>query len=306
MSPLANETKRNLLFVINPVAGNRPKKNIPALVKKYLDTGSLNYELGFTTHKGHAKSLALDAVKANFHGVIAVGGDGTINEVGQSLIGTSTAMGILPCGSGNGLARFMHIPMNLRRAIEVINQQHLVKIDAAKANERAFFVTAGIGFDAHVGKLFAKSPHRGFGSYVQAVLSSIFTYLPQNYQINVNGELMQTKAFAITLANSGQYGNNAYIAPQALINDGLLDLCIIKPFPRYLFADLSLRLFNRTIDQSRFVVIQKITSLEIFSEGVENYHLDGENFEMEQNLKLEILPESLNLMIPTPSMKNAV
>lgn len=292
-----NEKKR-VLFIINPIAGTRKKKEVPVLVKSMLDPGIFDCEIAYTRFHGHAKTLALEASHNNIDYVIAVGGDGTVNEVANGLMNGNAALGIIPCGSGNGLARHLHIPIDNQGAFRVLQKQKTEKIDGGIANGKAFFCTAGIGFDAHIGKLFALSTKRGFNTYISTTLKEIFTYDPQMYTIKLDGEEFQKKAFSITLANASQFGNNAYIAPQADINDGLLDLCILNPYPKRYAVHLGFRLFNKSINQSRFVETKKVKEIKISADRAKCFHLDGESHELKDELHIKIIPSCLNVLVP--------
>ncbi len=211
---------------------------------------------------------------------------------------TNTVLGIIPCGSGNGLARHLGIPINNQRALGVLQQQKTEKIDGGLANGKAFFCTAGIGFDAHIGKLFAMSSRRGFHTYVSTTLREIYLYDPQIYNIRVNGELTVKKAFSITVANASQFGNNAFIAPQADIKDGFLDLCIVNAYPKRYAIHLGYRLFNKTINQSRFVETKKVQEIVISADKANCFHLDGEYHELEDQLHIKIIASCLNVLVP--------
>jgi len=184
--------------------------------------------------------------------------DGTVNEVASALVGTSCNLGIVPAGSGNGLARQLRIPLQLREALEVINTHKIKIIDAGKANGRYFFCTCGTGFDASVGKDFARENKRGMIVMLKLLLINIFITAPKSYILKIENKKVNLKAFLVTFANSGQFGNNAYIAPHAVIDDGQLDLCILSPFPTASTVELGMRLFFKNIDQSPYLEVMRI------------------------------------------------
>ena len=291
--------KKQIEFIINPIAGTRSKLIFKDLIGKYLDSNQFAYHISYTQARGHAFELASEAVKAGKDYVVAVGGDGTVNETASALMSQSIPLGIIPVGSGNGLARHLGIPLNPVEAIKALNKVQKKLIDAGIANGKPFFCTAGIGFDAHIGRMFAQATKRGFNTYVKTVLQEFLTYSPQTYQVLINDEAPLTKeAFSITLANAAQFGNNAYISPEADIADGKLDLCMIEKYPKRVGLHLGLRLFNKTIHKSRFMTIKQIDKAVIKCLQADCYHLDGEFLPLEGSLKIEVAPGSLNVLTP--------
>ncbi|PJF38513.1 MAG: hypothetical protein CUN55_17070, partial [Phototrophicales bacterium] len=215
-----------------PVSGTARKEHIVSAIHERFCLTNVHYDIVYTQAAGHASELAKKAIQEKYTAVVAVGGDGTVNEVAQVLIHSPLHLGIIPQGSGNGLARHLGIPMDTTKAIERLLSPKSMKIDAAKANGNYFFCTSGVGFDAHVSASFAARTHRGLSGYIFFALQEGFGYRPLTYTIEWHGRVLHTEAFLIAVANSTQYGNNAYIAPQADIQDGQLDVCIIKPFPK--------------------------------------------------------------------------
>ncbi|MDQ3393164.1 MAG: diacylglycerol kinase family lipid kinase [Bacteroidota bacterium] len=292
------DQKKKVLFIINPIAGTRKKKEVPALVQSLLDPKIFESEITYTKFHGHARTLAIDAALHNVDYVMAVGGDGTVNDIANGLMNTQTTLGIIPCGSGNGLARHLGIPIDNIGALHLLQQQKTQRIDGGLANGKAFFCTAGIGFDAHIGRLFSTSRRRGFNTYMSTTLREIFVYEPQVYTIVLDGETFHKKAFSITLANASQFGNNAYIAPQADIKDGFLDLCIVNEYPKKYAFHLGYRLFNKTINQSRFVETKRVKEITISVDKGKWFHLDGEYMELEDRLHIQIISSCLNVLVP--------
>jgi YegS/Rv2252/BmrU family lipid kinase len=287
--------KEKIAFIINPKSGTVSKKHIPDQVKEILDLNKYEPIFLFTQEAGHATQLAHNCVADNIKKVIAVGGDGTVNEVAQSLIKTDTALGIIPCGSGNGLARHLGLPLKTEEAISLLNHSSVSEIDYGTINDRPFFCTCGVGFDAHIGNKFAQSKKRGFYTYVKETISSFFSYSPQKYKLKIDGEKSKHQAFMITVANSGQYGNDAYISPSADIRDGLLDVCILAPFPKVKAVGLGIRLFKKTIDKSPYVDVIKCKKVNIKRKHKGEVHLDGEPAVMGKKLKVRI--ENLGLKV---------
>jgi YegS/Rv2252/BmrU family lipid kinase len=255
-------------------------------------------EIVYTEFAGHAPLLTDELVKKGFSRIVAVGGDGTVNEVARALTEKSSALGIIPCGSGNGLARFLGVPLKAKEAIDLINNGSINQIDYGLINNEAFFCTCGVGFDAHIGNKFANAKNRGFITYIKETISSFFSYKAKKYKVKVDGEKVKTKAFLITIANAGQWGNDVYIAPKADIQDGLLDVCIVSRYPKYKALGLGIKIFSRTIDQSKFVTTIKGKSVTIKRKKKGEVHLDGEPAIMGKKLKIEIVPKGLNVIVP--------
>jgi diacylglycerol kinase (ATP) len=290
--------KEKVAFIVNPKSGTKNKRELPDMILNTMDSTKFDVEVVYTEFAGHAPLLVQELVKNGFSRVVAVGGDGTVNEVARALVGTNAALGIIPCGSGNGLARFLGIPLKAKEAIELINGGNITQIDHGRINDKPFFCTCGVGFDAHIGNKFAQSKKRGFYTYIKETVSSFFHYTAKKYKIKVDGEKVKTRAFLITIANAGQWGNDVYIAPKADIQDGLLDICIVRKFPKYRALSLGIRIFNRTVDQSPFVNTIKGKNVTIKRKKKGEVHLDGEPDIMGKKLKIEIIPKGLNVIIP--------
>ena len=175
--------KLKVLFIINPKSGVSKKESLPEIIDNCIDKKLFNYQIVNTEYAGHATKLAQQAVKDNFTIVVAVGGDGTVNEVGKALINTNTAMGIIPAGSGNGLARHLDIPVNVKRSLQILNQACIHDLDYGMINDMPFFCTCGMGFDAFISMKFAEAGKRGVITYVQKVLEEGLKYKPDTYQI---------------------------------------------------------------------------------------------------------------------------
>src|ERR1051325_8729292 len=216
--------KKSILFIVNPISGVGRQKVIEKLIDRYLDKKKYEPSIAYTRARAHAIALASEAAQNDFDVVVAVGGDGSVNETGKGLVGTNTGMAILPTGSGNGLARHLGIPMKLEKAMQVINEGRIMSIDTVKMNNERFFGMAGIGFDAHIGWEFARFGKRGFSSYVKFFLREFPGYRAQKYELTLDGKKIEREALLISFANGSQYGNNAAIAPNADIGDGLMDV----------------------------------------------------------------------------------
>jgi diacylglycerol kinase (ATP) len=291
--------KSNILFVVNPIAGHSQKEEFPDFVKRMLDHEQFNYRIEFTQYAGHGILLGIEAANLGIDMVVAVGGDGTINEVARGLINSETTLGIIPSGSGNGLARHLNIPLNFEGALRLINSGKKSKIDTGIINGQTFVSIAGVGFDALVADLFAKDTNRGFLTYFKIVATQYQRYKPENYTIILdNRQEIKTSALFISLANSNQFGYNTTIAPEAELNDGLLDVCIVeKPniFDMPLIINLMLL---KMIHKSKFVQIFKAKNIEIKRTRNKVINIDGEPIKLEKDLIIDVNPLSLNIIIP--------
>jgi diacylglycerol kinase (ATP) len=296
--------KDKLLFIINPISGTHQKKSIQKAIEQ--EFTAEEHEIIYTEYSGHAYEIVSQKLHEGYRYFIAVGGDGTVNEVASALVKTEGTLGIIPAGSGNGLARHLHIPVvNGTEAISIIRHHKIQSIDVGKVNGRYFFCTCGTGFDASVGKTFASDSRRGMMSYVRAIIHQYITYSPKSYILETENKEVTLKAFLITFANAGQYGNNAYIAPNALIDDGLLDMCVLSPFPKASTLDLGLRLFFKNIDQSPYIEIMRVTKATIRRKKGQKMvlHVDGEPVaKKKKKLKIRVISKGLQVMIP-PSAK---
>ena len=289
--------KEKIAFIINPISGSNRKLKIPEIVQENLDHSKFEAEFFFTKCAGHATQLATELLEKKYPRIIAVGGDGTINEVAKALIDSNSAMGIIPNGSGNGLARFLKIPLKPKAAVELLNKGKVMSIDYGTINDNPFFCTCGVGFDAHIGNRFAQSTKRGLSTYVKETISAFFHYKPKKYKIKIDGEKIKTRAFLVTAANAGQYGNDAYIAPEADIQDGLLDLCILSPFPKRKVFGIAYRVFKRSIHQSEYVKAIKGEEITIKRKKKGEVHLDGEPAIMGKKLKIRIVKHGLRVVV---------
>jgi YegS/Rv2252/BmrU family lipid kinase len=271
------EKATKIVFIINPVSGTQRKEHIVTLIHETLKLSGIHYDIVYTALAGHATQLAKQAVEQKYDAVVAVGGDGTINEVAQALVKSKTALAIIPQGSGNGLARHLGIPLHAEQAIKRLLEPNKTLIDAATANGNYFFCTSGIGFDAHVSASFAARSLRGWAGYAYFTIKELFSYKPLTYTLELDGQKIQREAFIIAFANATQYGNNAYIAPQADIQDGKLDVCIFRPFAKIQIPKLVWQLFNKTLPESQYMEIYKADKIKISFTAAIPAHIDGES-----------------------------
>jgi len=293
----SNNMKSKIAFIINPFSGTGKKEDIPALIKQELDATVFDTEIAYTDQRGHGTILAKEFVDKNFQIIVAVGGDGTVNEVGQSLLHSNTALGIIPIGSGNGLARHLGIPMNIRKAIRQLNHSEPIFMDYGIVNGRPFFCTCGTGFDAYVSTEFAKGKKRGVMSYIEKIITGYFSYKSQNYHLLGEGIDLNSKAFVITFANASQWGNNAYIAPQASVQDGKLDISIMSSFPIIAIPTLALQLFAKTIDKDLFMTTLRSKKITLMREESGPFHYDGEPYVEGKEIEINTVADGLKVMV---------
>jgi diacylglycerol kinase (ATP) len=289
---------RKVLFIINPISGGKSKAHVPALIEQQLKGTGVDYTIVNTTRPLHATELAAQGAADGYDIVASVGGDGTVNEIVNGIMGTETALAIVPFGSGNGLARHLGLPLGIAEAIKFTSQGKFDKIDIGMLNGKPFANMAGVGFDALIGHLFATQKGRGFSTYIKTTLREFANYKPFTYTLHVEGQEPKSfKAFLISLANSTQYGNNAHIAPKADIRDGKLDICVMKPFPLYAMPAISVRLFAKSLDNSAYLDYHKASKCIIEREADGPIHLDGEPFFMGKKLELSVMPLGLKVLV---------
>ena len=288
--------KKRIVFVVNPISGTQGKKAILKWIDERLDQSIYDYSIVKTEYAGHATQIAANAVTEKVDVVVAIGGDGTINEIARSLVHTDTALGIIPCGSGNGLARHLRIPMEPKAAIDILNRGCELCIDYGKINNIPFFCTCGVGFDAFISLKFADSGKRGLLTYLENTLHESLTYQPETYEIENEEGTMKYKAWLIACGNASQYGNDAYIAPQASLTDGLMDVTIMEPFTVLDVPSLSFQLFNKTIDQNSRVKTMRAKKIKIHRVNDGVMHFDGDPLMAGKELEVEIIPAGLRVI----------
>jgi YegS/Rv2252/BmrU family lipid kinase len=297
--------KKRVLFLINPVSGIGKQQTVEKLVESELDHEKIQADIAYTQYRGHASEMARDAVGA-YDVVVAVGGDGTVNEVGSALVNTTTALAIIPAGSGNGLARYLDIPLRVNRAIQVINCMEVRNIDTLNVNEHVSLNVAGIGFDAYISKQFANLKERGPVAYAKLITKEFTRYSSSTYKVTVDGTAYELPAFMITFANSSQWGNNVHIAPQAKIDDGLIDVCIIKEFPKYEGPSFFISVLDQSLDQRRYDIVTRAKEIAIESEDGIVAHVDGEPIEIGKKAEIKIKPLSLRVVVPPEDFRKNI
>jgi len=291
------DKKRHITFIINPVSGSTRKKDFQKLIKEVFTDGAIDISIRETQYAGHAKEIASElSAQANTE-IVVVGGDGTINEVVNGIADSGTVLGIIPSGSGNGLARHLGISMRPKKAMELIKLGYTQKIDLMKINGELSANVSGVGFDALVAHKFQNSTTRGLLTYAQISMQEFFKFQPEKYELIIDGKTYQREAFLISFANSSQFGNNAFIAPKASLTDGLIDVCILKPFPVISSAIVFERVMAKTINNSKFMDIIQAKKVQLKNRA-KIYHLDGDPRECEEELNIEIMPAILKLIVP--------
>ena len=307
---------KNIAFIINPISGSKEtqnaKRKLPKLIMQTLDSEQWLPNITFTEYAGHAVELAKQYARMGFDAVVAVGGDGTVNEVAQGIVaglrvtgyglrGTGyglrgTALGIIPMGSGNGFARHLGIPIRPQKALEMINHSEPISVDYGLANGRLFVSTCGTGFDALIADHFAGSNKRGFSTYLQNIIHDAFSYQAQTYHIVGDGLDVTHKAFLITFANANQWGYEALIAPKASIQDGKMDIMMMSSHALLGSASLALRLFAGSIDDSHFMDTLRAREVTLFREEAAPFHIDGDPVEMEKDIHIRIVEDGLRVL----------
>jgi len=287
---------QDILFIVNPKAGAR-QRSMEKLIADYFLDHNDKIEIITTTHPGHASEVTSEN-KSVYKTIVAVGGDGTINEVASQLIHSDVKMGIVPRGSGNGLSYYLGIPIKLSQALQLIKEGTSRLIDTMTLNERCFVNMAGIGFDAHVAHIFDQFGSRGFISYITIVIREFLKYSGISYEVKSNPVLKLEEAFVLSFANSSQYGNNAHIAPFALIDDGLIDICKVAKFPNTAVPEIVLKLFGRKIHLSKYYSYHQLNEFNIHSENNMAAHIDGDPIWVGKQIEVKVLPKSLEVIVP--------
>ena len=278
-----NERMKKIKFVVNPISGTQSKELILNLLDEKIDKARYSWEVVYTERAGHAVEIAAKAAEEK----------------------TDTALGIIPCGSGNGLARHLHIPMEPKKALEVLNEGCTDIIDYGKINGTDFFCTCGVGFDAFVSLKFAHAGKRGLLTYLEKTLQESLKYEPETYELETENGVSKYKAFLIACGNASQYGNNAYIAPQATLTDGLLDVTILEPFTILDVPSLAFQLFNKTIDQNSRIKTFRCKQLCIRRTTPGVVHFDGDPMETDANVNIQLIQRGLRVVVPRAPEKDA-
>jgi diacylglycerol kinase (ATP) len=291
--------KKEILFLINPISGIGKKNIIPKCIDKYLDKTKFNFQIKNTEFRKHGYRIAFSE-KSNYDIIVAIGGDGTVNEIGSALINSSTTLGIIPTGSGNGLARHLNIPLKIKDALFTINNYKVIQIDTASVNNIPFLGTCGFGFDAHIAKKFDEYHKRGFLSYARLINKEFKSYQPLTFRVSTKCESFTKTALMYSVANSSQFGNGFTISPKSDLQDGIFEHVFLDNFKIKDIFLMGRQFFNKQINQSKFfnsVDIKEEVRIEIINQKKSIYHLDGEAMENDSNqFIVKIVPLSLNVI----------
>lgn len=284
------------VFIVNPISGIGRQKKIEKILKDNLDQDRFDYSVLYTEYRHHGSELARQAVDSGAQCVVAVGGDGSVNDVVQGLRGTDVRLGIIPCGSGNGLARTLHLPLMPALAVQVLNQQYNLTIDTIDINNRLLSVNAsGVGFDAYIARLMHAAKTRGLAAYTNLIVREYASYKNQDYTLTVDGRTFERNAWLIAVANSQQYGNNLTVAPKAKLDDGLIDLTILDRIPPEHLAITVPLAFTKVFDLSGHVEMMKAREIIIEGNLDKWVNIDGEGENMGKTVHFKVLPSSLKM-----------
>ena len=295
-----------ITFIINPISGTVSKSGIPQLIDQMLDKKKFSYEIRETLYAGHAAKIATECKEQGVDVVVAVGGDGTVNEVARSITHSNTALGIIPCGSGNGLGRHLMLPMDIKKDIDILNKCEIHDLDYGIINEHPFFCTCGMGFDAFISMKFAEAGKRGLATYVENVLKEGLNYKPETYRIEDENGTIINRAFLISCANASQYGNNAYIAPQASMRDGMLDVIIMEPFDVLEAPQVAIELLNKTLDKNQKIKTFRTQHIRIHREKPGVIHFDGDPVMTEADVDIRLIPGGIKMVVNQMLTKTSV
>ncbi|GIV32570.1 MAG: hypothetical protein KatS3mg031_0105 [Chitinophagales bacterium] len=295
--------KKRILFIINPISGirRRQKQRLPELIVQYLDRTKYTFAIRYTEYAGHATELAREAVHNGVDVVVAVGGDGSVNEIGQCLVHTNTALAILPFGSGNGLARHLGIPLNALQALQVINQGKVKNIDVGEfAPGKYFFSNVGVGFAVTVVKWFEHHKVRGFLSYVVAVVRAFTNSQPLRLKLAVDEKIMDKEVTLLNVCNSNQYGYNVGLAPDARLDDGLLDVVVLNKFSRWRFPWYAICILLKKTAWVPHYELYLVKDCRVLNEDKQYWTLqvDGELEKFRYDWEVKVLQGALRVMVP--------
>lgn len=296
--------KKSVTFIVNPISGTSKKTGIAELIEQTIDHDIFDCRVMTTEYAGHAAEIATDCKNRGIDVVVAVGGDGTVNEVARSITHSQTALGIIPCGSGNGLARHLMLPMDFKKDIDIINRCEIHDLDYGIINGQPFFCTCGMGFDAFISMKFARAGKRGLATYVENVLREGLNYQPETYKIEDEDGIMIHKAFLISCANASQYGNNAYIAPQASMRDGMLDVIIMEPFDVLEAPQVAIEMLNKTLDKNKKIKAFRSQHIIIHREKPGVIHYDGDPVMTTADVDIRLVPNGIKMIVNPDADKN--
>ena len=288
---------KKICFIVNPISGIGKPKKTEWLVSKLLDTSVFDFEIIYTNARGHATELAKDAAIRNYDIVVAVGGDGSVNEVAKGLIGTNTAMALIPAGSGNGFARHIKTPIDIENAIVLLNNYSIETVDTWKLNEHFFLNIAGIGFDGHIAHLFESYGKRGLSSYAKLIFNEFKKYKCSDYILEIDGKKITVhNVFLMSISNASQYGNNAYVNKMSSIQDGIAEICLLKKFPLVASPLIALKMFSNSLSDSKYATTYSGKQITIMK-GSNKTHIDGDAIDTASTISISCNPKSLKIVV---------
>jgi diacylglycerol kinase (ATP) len=290
--------KIDILFLINPISGVGRKNIIPKCIDKFLDKSKFNHTIKYTEYRKHGFEIASQS-KDQFKVIVAIGGDGTVNEIGSALINSKTILGIIPTGSGNGLARHLTIPLKIKQALLTINAYHSVSIDTATVNGIPFIGTCGFGFDAHIATEFDAHHKRGFLSYAKLIQQEFFSYKPLEFKVTYDDKIVERKAFMYSVANSSQFGNGFTISPKSDLQDGVFEHIFLDKFKLKDMPLLGKQIFSKQINNSKFFDgfdTGSVVTVEILNQDESLFHIDGEAMKGGSEFEIKVVPKSLSII----------
>jgi diacylglycerol kinase (ATP) len=292
-----NNEGKKVLFIINRFSGTGFQPQVEGRMIDVCRANDTECTIEYTQSRGHATELARQASANNFDFVVAVGGDGTVNEVAQGLIGTNLPMGIIPKGSGNGLARHLGIPISVPLSLARLFESNVVAMDTFTVNGKLSLNVSGIGFDGHIANLFGETAKRGLGGYVKLTVNEFFQFKEFEAQLRIGSETITRTAFVMAIANSSQYGNNARIAPLASVCDGILHISVLKKVPAYRL-DFVYSFFTGRIHRSDYCEVLEAKNLTITTNKSMAYHVDGEPSGVADRFEIKLQPGNLKMLVP--------
>lgn len=284
--------KKRIRFIINPISGGVKKAKVPQMIETYLDHSKYDYDIAITQYKKHAQAIARESANEGIDIVCAVGGDGSVHEVGTALVGTKCHLAVIPTGSGNGLARHLKIPLKTPEAIKNINLFNSVCMDTGLANDKRFLGVGGYGFDAFIAKRFDEYHIRGFWGYTQLVYEEYFSYKPPKIKIVLEDEVIKGEYLLCSIANSSEFGNGFVISPASTVTDGRMEFVLLRRFAWWRTMGILSRFFLKKVNGSRFIRIVSFKKARIILQEP-LAHYDGEPFNVRKEINLEVVPESL-------------
>ena len=296
--------KQRICFIVNPFSGVNRNKKLEPIIQQRLDQEKYDYQIKYTQAPGHATQLAKEAIEEGDDIIVAVGGDGSINEVAQALIGTDKILGILPAGSGNGFAMHLGLGRKIDKAVQILNEGKVMTIDTCLLNDRPYINLAGVGFDALIANKIKGSKLRGLWGYFKLSLQEALRFKFPRYSITIDDQLIERDCIVVEVANAPMFGYNFLIAPQAKLNDGLLDVVIIKKAAKWRYLLSFWRFFSGTIQKSSLVETYVAEKVKIKINDQTPVHVDGEGYMVNRDLKFSLNKLSLRVLTPNkPTVK---